>query len=316
MPEGRGAEGRDVLLAHVQPAPRQGPRPRHLQERLTAAGTGPVPDQAAHRFRRLGAVGVGGEQEPRDPLHDLLRHRHLPDQRARAPHLLPAQHGIDGGRGGRAGGGLQDGDQLRLGGVADLDLELEAIELRLRQGVGPLHLDRVLGGHQEEGFLQRKGLAEGGDLPLLHRLQQGRLRARGGPVDLVGQEHVREDGAALECEVPPPLGVLLQHASPQDVPRHQVGGELDAPEAKVESGREAPHQRRLAQTRNALDQRVSAAEQAEEQLLDHLLLTQESPADGLLERRQASAQGLQLALQIGQLAGFGGFGFHGRWAVR
>ena len=39
------------------------------------------------------------------------------------------------------------------------------------------------------------------DLPLLHRLEQRRLRLRGRPVDLVGEQQVREDRPGPELEV-------------------------------------------------------------------------------------------------------------------
>ena len=49
---------------------------------------------------------------------------------------------------------------LLLGGrVADLELEQEAVELGLRQRVGALVLDRVLGGDDDERVGQRPGLA-------------------------------------------------------------------------------------------------------------------------------------------------------------
>src|SRR5262249_41768829 len=61
-------------------------------------------------------------------------------------------------------------------------------------------LDRVLGGDQEERGGQGVGGAVDGDLPLLHRLQERGLRARGGAVDLVHEQEVGEDGSAAELE--------------------------------------------------------------------------------------------------------------------
>jgi hypothetical protein len=72
--------------------------------------------------------------------------------------------------------------------TGDEDVEHEAVELGLGQRVGALLLDRVLGGEDEERLRQRVGGPAGGDLVLLHRLEQRRLRLRRGPVDLVGQD--------------------------------------------------------------------------------------------------------------------------------
>ena len=48
-------------------------------------------------------------------------------------------------------------DFLELGQVVENDLEHEAIELRFRQRVGPLELDRILGGEHVEGRVERVG---------------------------------------------------------------------------------------------------------------------------------------------------------------
>ena len=80
-------------------------------------------------------------------------------------------------------------------GVADADPQQEAVELRLRERVGALVLDRVLGREHDERRRERPRLALDRDLPLLHRLEQRGLRLRRGAVDLVGEEEVGEDRA-------------------------------------------------------------------------------------------------------------------------
>ena len=94
------------------------------------------------------------------------------------------------------------------------DAQQEAVELRLRQRERALQLDRVLGGQHQEWVRQRPGLALGADLALLHRLQQGRLRPWRGSVDLVHQQHVGEDRARDEAELP-----LVQDARAGDIGR-------------------------------------------------------------------------------------------------
>jgi len=57
-----------------------------------------------------------------------------------------------------------------LGGVADGELDQEAVNLGLRQGKGALQFDGVLGSHHQEGARQGVGHAVHRDLPLLHGL--------------------------------------------------------------------------------------------------------------------------------------------------
>ena len=91
---------------------------------------------------------------------------------------------------------------LLLGGrVADLQLEQEAVELRLGQRVGALVLDRVLRGDDDERVGQRAGLALDRDLPLLHRLEQRRLGLGRRAVDLVGEQQVGEHRPLAEPEL-------------------------------------------------------------------------------------------------------------------
>src|SRR3712207_8454681 len=55
------------------------------------------------------------------------------------------------------------------------DVEHEAIELGLGQRVGAFQLDRVLRRQHEERAFELVGAAGGGDVVLLHRLEQRRL---------------------------------------------------------------------------------------------------------------------------------------------
>src|SRR5665647_1222737 len=87
------------------------------------------------------------------------------------------------------------------GDVAHRDACHETVALRLGQGVGALHLDRVLCGHHDERLVQLIGLAVYGDLALLHALQHRRLGLGGGAVDLVTDDDVGKDGARPELEV-------------------------------------------------------------------------------------------------------------------
>jgi hypothetical protein len=86
-------------------------------------------------------------------------------------------------------------------------VEHEPVLLGLRQRVGALLLDRVLGGQHEERVGSLCRWPADRHLPLLHGFQQGGLGLRRGPVDLVGQDDVGEDRAVDEPE--PPLAGRL-----------------------------------------------------------------------------------------------------------
>ena len=72
--------------------------------------------------------------------------------------------------------------------------------MRFGQREGPFQLDRVLGRQDQEGARQRHRLALDRHRALGHRFEQRALRARGGAVDLVGQDDVGEDRAGAKLE--------------------------------------------------------------------------------------------------------------------
>ena len=83
-----------------------------------------------------------------------------------------------------------------------VELEEEAIELRLGQRVRAFHLERVLRREDEERLLEHVRRVADRDAVLVHRLEQRALRLRRGAVDLVGEDDVREDRALAEVELP------------------------------------------------------------------------------------------------------------------
>ena len=76
----------------------------------------------------------------------------------------------------------------------------EAVDLALRQGERPVLLRGVLRGDNEERVRQRVATPVNGDGGLLHRLQEGRLGAWSKPVELVDEQHMREDRTGHEAE--------------------------------------------------------------------------------------------------------------------
>jgi hypothetical protein len=162
-------------------------------------------------------------------------------------------------RSGRPPGDLELLVEVR---VLDEHLEHEPVLLGLRQRVGALLLDRVLRRQHEERVGQLVPHPADGHLPLLHGLQQCRLRLGRSAVDLVCQDDVGEQRPLEELELPLPGGaVLLEDFRAGDVGRRQVRGELDAAEVQRQALRQGRDHQRLGQAGDALEDAVAAAEQ-------------------------------------------------------
>ena len=130
--------------------------------------------------------------------------------------------------------------------IARVDPQQEPVELGLGQREGALQLDRVLGGQHQERLRQAHGLPVHGHLPLLHGLEQGRLGPGRGPVDLVGQQHLGEDGSGPEAEL---RRALIEHARTGHVGGQHVGRELHPAKGAAHGGGQRPGQQRLAHAR-------------------------------------------------------------------
>jgi hypothetical protein len=129
-------------------------------------------------------------------------------------------------------------------------------------------------------------------LPLLHRLQQGRLHLRGGAVDLVRQQQVGEDRPLARHEL---AALLLVDERADEVGGQQVGGELDPREGEVEHLAERLHRKRLGEAGHALHQQVPAAQQRHHHAVDERALAHDHLAhlvDGGLHREHLLADRL------------------------
>ena len=190
-------------------------------------------------------------------------------------------------------GGLQQDAALGLAvGIADVDLEQEAVELGFGQRIGAFLLDRVLGREHMEGGGQVVALAGDGDMVLLHRLQQRRLGARAGAVDLVRHQQLREDRALDEAEMALAVGALVENLGAEDVGRHQVRRELDAPRAEAEHRAHGLDQLGLGEAGHADEQAVAAGEQGDQREVDDLLLAEDDLADLGARRADGAERGL------------------------
>ena len=183
-------------------------------------------------------------------------------------------------------------DRVFLGGVrvADDDLHHEPVDLRLRQRVGALGLDRVLRRHDQKRLGHLVGLAADGDLMLLHHLEQGALHLGGRPVDLVGEQQVGEDRAELGLEL---AGVLMVDPRSGQVGWHQVGGELDALELPADGRGERLDGQRLGQPGDALHEQVPAGKQGDRHALEQDVLADDGALD--LEEHRLQRVGVRVA---------------------
>ncbi len=166
-------------------------------------------------------------------------------------------------------------------GVAEVHAHAEAIELRLGQGIGTVELDRVLGRDHQEGGGEQVGRPFDRDLAFAHRLEQARLGARRGAIDLVGEEDVGEDRSRLEGEGAVP-GAVDRGAD--DVGGKQVRGELHPLEVGGQGLGEGLGQGGLAHSGYVLHQDVAAREQAHRDAFDGLGLAEDDAPELGFER--------------------------------
>jgi hypothetical protein len=131
-------------------------------------------------------------------------------------------------------------DLVLARGQADVELEQEAVELRLGQRVGALVLDRVLRRADDERVGQRPGRPVDGHLPLLHRLEQEACVFGGVRLISSASRRLVKTGPGPEDELA--VGV---HQRAGDVAGHEVGGELHALGVERQRGGAGPHEQRL-----------------------------------------------------------------------
>ena len=168
---------RHVLDARRQPPVQHRARPRRQHQRLRRARAGAPGDVLAHRLV-LGCSPAGrrapGAGSPPPPSRPPARGGSAP-----APPSVPRRSAPASARASAApvvaSSMARSASQV---GIAHVDLQQEAVELRLRQRIGAFLLDRVLRRQHVERPRQRMLDAADRDALLLHRLQQRRLGAR------------------------------------------------------------------------------------------------------------------------------------------
>ena len=270
MPERVLHERTHVVHRCVIASANERERPRRLRHADRPAWAGAVRDVFA-RLARLRRDRHRVADERRIDVH--VEHRTLPrTQLVEAEHLAELRCGLQLP--------LHDRQLLVVLGVVDEDLQHEAVDLRLRQRIRALRLDRILGREDEERVGHRIRGVSDRHLALLHHLEQRALHLRGRAVDLVREEEVAEHRAELRLERAR-VGPVDPRAD--EVGRHEVGRELDARERPAQHGGRRLDRERLRQAGHALDQEMPLCEQAHEHALEHRVLPRDHPAD--LEER-------------------------------
>src|SRR5437870_3347295 len=184
-----------VVGQDMRPSPHEGERPasRHQVDRRPQAGS--IGNRRCHIFEALDLPRPARVGERRG----VGSHGRVDIDLGHCPlHLLQLLEGHDLSELDlRAGNPLDDDHLLLEGWVIDQHLQHEAVELGLRQRVGAVGLDRILGREHDKGRRKLMGVFADGDLAFLHRLEQRGLHLGGRAVDLVGQEQVAEYRAEL-----------------------------------------------------------------------------------------------------------------------
>ena len=151
-------------------------------------------------------------------------------------------------------------DQLRLVvavGITDRGGHREPVQLAFYQREGAALRQGVLGGDHQVGAGERPGFAVDGDLLFLHGLQQGRLGAGRGAVELVDQDQMREDGTGTEF---PCVGVRCEYRHACHVGGQEIGVPLDAGQLGPERYGQRPGQHGLADAGDVFDEQMAAAQ--------------------------------------------------------
>ena len=171
-----------------------------------------------------------------------------------------------------ARGPLEDLVQIVRVGVFHMELEQEAVELRLRQRIGALHFDGILGGENQERPWHRMLHPGHRGMAFLHGLEQGTLGLGRGPVDFVRQDDIGKNGSPLELEAFAAMFVFHDEVGADDVRRHEVRSELDAGEIQAGRARQGTDEGGFSQAGGTLEQGMTLGKKCGQHTEDGLTL--------------------------------------------
>ena len=123
-----------------------------------------------------------------------------------------------------------------------------------------------------------------GNRTFLHGFEQSRLRFRRRTVDFVRQNDVGENRSFDEYAAAFSGGaIFFDDFGSGNVGRHQVGRELDALEIEVQDLRDGRDQQCLGQAGNAGDDRVTAGQHRNHDLIDDIFLADDDLANLVID---------------------------------
>ena len=175
------------------------------------------------------------------------------------------------------------------GGVIETVAEHEAIELGFGEFEGSRLLDGVLRRDDEEGCWEGEGFAAEGHFSLLHRFEKSSLDLGRCAVDLIGEEEVGENGAAVGAEF---ACLAIEDLGSEDVGGEEVDGELDATEVEVEGFRDRVDQKGLSEAGHAFQQEVAGGEEGDDGSFNDDVLSDHDFADALADVVKISGDSL------------------------
>ncbi len=141
------------------------------------------------------------------------------------------------------------------------------------------------------GSAKRISLVADRDLAFLHRLEQRALHFGRRTVDFVGQDQVRKNRTELGRELAA-AGIVNQRAD--QIGGQKVGRELQTLKAGLNAGRHCLDGQRFGEAGNAFEQDVTVGEQAEQEPVDQIFLSDDDVTDLLAQRRNPLSQLLDL----------------------
>ena len=279
MPQNRGRNRLHVIRNEVAAAIHGGNRFGHHHQADGRARACPQ----AERGPLARAPHQGGNVAEERGLNFDLRH-------------LPASHGQQGGIHWEQSAFLQlagieailiifqDLGLMLSGRIRDQNLHEKTIKLRLGQRIRSFELHRVLRGEHGEKAGKRMARSINRDLPLFHRFQQRRLGAGRGAVNLIDQQQIGEDRAAMQGKA---SRRHIEYVGAEYVGGHQIGGALHPLKLQLQQARHGFDGKRLRQPGHTFHQAVAGAEDDQQELVDDRLLPHDDLAQlGTDVRRQ------------------------------
>ena len=106
----------------------------------------------------------------------------------------------------------------------------------------------------------------------------------------IGQQDMAKDRTRTKAKL---LRCGLEHTDTENVRREQIRGELNPPEGASHGCGQGPGQRRLADTGNILDQKMTTGQEGDDGLPDHIRLAMDDAVDGVKKKRNVLRRGLR-----------------------